>query len=110
MLRFRLVEATKYAYYRFMDKEEDVMSIINLLAGAAQAGSQGVLAQAAFNLMKATEARQKAMSINNPEFMTRAGELVNETRRVFIELANDKEALEEGKRDIINYKAKPYSA
>ena len=93
-----------------MNQEEDVMSIINLLAGAAQAGSQGVLAQAAFNLMKATEAKQKAMAINNPDFLTRAGELVNETRRVFIELANDKKALDEGKQDIINYNAKPYSA
>ena len=93
-----------------MNKEEDVMSIINLLAGAAQAGSQGVLAQAAFNLMKANEAKQKAMAMkSNPEFLKRAESLIEETRRVFIELANDKEALEEGKQDIIKYKAQPYS-
>jgi hypothetical protein len=93
-----------------MNKEEDVMSIINLLAGAAQAGSQGVLAQAAYNLMKATEAKQKAMSMtSNPDFLKRAEALIEETRRVFIELANNKEALEEGKQDIIKYKAKPYS-
>lgn len=86
------------------------MSIINLLAGAAQAGSQGVLAQAAFNLMKATEAKQKAMQLqNNPNFLTRAGALVDETRRVFIELANNKEALDEGKQDIVKNNARPYS-
>jgi hypothetical protein len=92
-------------------EEEDVMSIINLLAGAAQAGSQGVLAQAAYNLIKATEAKQRATSMQaNPEFLKRAEALVEETRKVFIELANNKKALEEGKQDIINYKAKPYSA
>lgn len=94
-----------------MNQEEDVMSIINLLAGAAQAGSKSVLAQAAYNLMKATEAKQKAMSLkNNPDFLARAEELMNETRRVFIELANNQEALEEGKQDIIKFKAKPYSS
>jgi hypothetical protein len=46
----------------------------------------------------------------NPEFLKRAEALVEETRKVFIELANNKKALEEGKQDIINYKAKPYSA
>jgi hypothetical protein len=92
-------------------EEEDVMSIINLLAGAAQAGSQGVLAQAAYNLIKATEAKQRATGMQaNPEFLKRAEALVEETRKVFIELANNKKALEEGKQDIINYKAKPYSA
>jgi len=94
-----------------MNQEEDVMSIINLLAGAAQAGSQGVLAQAAFNLMKATEAKQKAMALkNNPDFLARAETLIEETRRVFIELANDTEALEEGKQDIIKLNAKPYAS
>jgi hypothetical protein len=94
-----------------MNKEDDVMSIINLLAGAAQAGSQGVLAQAAYNLMKATEAKQKAMAMqSNPDFLKRAEALIAETRKVFVELANNKEALEEGKQDIIKYKAKPYSS
>ena len=93
-----------------MKQEEDVMSIINLLAGAAQAGSQGVLCQAAFNLMKATEAKQKAMAMQDkPDFLARAEALMDETRKVFIELANNKEALEEGKQDIIKYKARPYS-
>lgn len=87
------------------------MSIINLLAGAAQAGSQAVLAQAAFNLMKATEAKQKAMSLkNNPNFLARAEALVDETRKVFIELANDQDALEEGKQDIIKFNARPYAS
>jgi len=80
------------------------MSIIHLLAAAAEAGAQGVLAQAAFNLMKASEAKQKAIKINNPDFLIRATELVEETKRVFIELAGDKQALDEGKQDIIKYK------
>ncbi len=78
------------------------MSIINLLAAAAEAGADGVLSQAAFNLMKATEAKQKALNIkNNPDFLIRASALVEETKRVFIELANDKTSLDEGKQDII---------
>lgn len=80
------------------------MSIIHLLAAAAEAGAQGVLAQAAFNLMKASEARQKASKINNADFLARATDLVEETRRVFIELASDKNAVDEGKQDILTYK------
>ena len=78
------------------------MSIIHLLAAAAEAGAKGVLSQAAFNLMKATEAKQKALAIkNNTDFLVRATALVEETKRVFIELANDKASLDEGKQDII---------
>ena len=85
-----------------MSQEDDVMSIIHLLAAAAEAGAKGVLSQAAFNLMKATEAKQKALTIkNNPDFLIRATALVEETKRVFIELANDKASLDEGKQDII---------
>lgn len=87
-----------------MNQEEDVMSIIHLLAAAAEAGAQGVLSQAAFNLMKASEAKQKAIKINNPDFLSRASALVEETKKVFIELASDPEALDEGKQDIIRYK------
>ena len=78
------------------------MSIIHLLAAAAEAGAKGVLSQAAFNLMKATEAKQKALAIkNNPDFLIRAATLVEETKRVFVELANDTASLDEGKQDII---------
>jgi len=78
------------------------MSIIHLLSAAAEAGAGGVLSQAAFNLMKATEAKQKALNIqDNPDLLTRASALVEETKRVFVELANDKTALDEGKQDII---------
>ena len=90
-----------------MNQEEDVMSIIHLLASAAEAGAKGVLAQAAFNLMKATEAKQKAMlHKENPDFLRRATALVEETKRVFIELASDPDAVEEGKKDIIMYNVK----
>ena len=77
------------------------MSIIHLLSAAAEAGAKGVLSQAAFNLMKATEAKQKAVVMNNTDFLIRATTLVEETKRVFIELANDSKALDEGKQDII---------
>ena len=86
-----------------MDKQEDIMSIIHLLAGAAQSGAQGVLAQAAFNLVTANEAVQKAEQIERDDMKQRANALLNETRDVFLRLANDAEALEEGKADIIMY-------
>lgn len=37
-------------------EKEDLLSIINLLAGAAQAGSKGIMAQAALNVVLASEA------------------------------------------------------
>ena len=68
-----------------MSQEEDVMSIIHLLAAAAEAGAKGVLSQAAFNLLKATEAKQKAIAIkNNPDFLVRATTLVEDTKRDII--------------------------
>lgn len=92
-----------------MDKQNDIMNIINLLAGAAQAGARGALAQAALNLIKATEAKQKAGRLNDADDMVRrADELVQETRNVFLELANDTAALEEGKQDIVAAGGKPY--
>ena len=47
-----------------MTAKDETMAILSLLAGAAQAGAQGVLAQAAFNLAKATEAKMKAEQHN----------------------------------------------
>ena len=37
-------------------QQEDLLSIINLLAGAAQAGAKGIIAQAALNVVLASEA------------------------------------------------------
>lgn len=85
-----------------MAEKEEIMNILNLLAGAAQAGAQGVLAQAAFNLMKATEAKVKAEKLQNASMQSRAEELIQETRKVFLSLVNDEAALTEGKQDILN--------
>ena len=92
-----------------MDKQNDIMNIINLLAGAAQAGARGALSHAALNLVKASEAKQKASRLKDADDMVRrADELVQETRKVFLELANDTAALEEGKQDIVATGGKPY--
>lgn len=92
-----------------MSAQDDAMSIIHLLTAAAQAGAKGVLSQAAFNLTKAVEAKQKAALLNNPDFQARAEELVAETKRVFVELANDKTALDEGMQDIVLFNISPES-
>jgi hypothetical protein len=92
-----------------MTDKEETMAIINLLAGAAQAGAQGALAQAAFNLVKASEAKVKAAQLDkDPQFIARAEELVEQSREIFLQLANDEEALAQGKEDIITTKAAPY--
>lgn len=90
------------------DEENDMFQMVNLLAGAAQAGAQGVLAQAAFNFVKASEAKIKAKKLNNDNMRDRAQELFVHCRDIFMQLANDKEALAEGKQDIISHDAQAY--
>ena len=90
------------------DDNSDAFQMVNLLAGAAQAGAQGVLAQAAFNFVKASEAKIRAKNLGKPDMYDRAQELFVKTRDVFMQLSNDEAALEEGKQDIIEHNAQPY--
>ncbi len=92
-----------------MDDKQDIMAIISLLAGAAQSGATGVLAQAALNLTKATEVKQRAEQLaDDDDRKVRAEQLFQTTRDLFLELANDKSAIEEGKKDILATNATPY--
>lgn len=85
------------------------MAIVSLLAGAAQAGAGGVLCQAALNLTKAGEVRQKAAQLrDDDERKQRAQALFEQTRDVFLQLAADQDALAEAKQDIINSNGRTY--
>jgi hypothetical protein len=95
-----------------MSETEDAVAIINLLAGAAQAGEQGALARAALNLMQASEAvaMSRRDEQQNEETAQTASELLSDARKTFFELAQDPAALEEGKQNILNAKGKVYQS
>lgn len=89
--------------------QEDLLSIINLLAGAAQAGAQGILAQAALNVVLASEAvvrsRQREL---NQSVQDEAMSALNEAQTTLFNASNIEGAMEEAKQDIINNKQKVY--
>ena len=93
-----------------MNNKQDAAVVINLLAGAAQAGAKGVLAQAAFNLMKASEAVIKAKQLNVDEKMLLAAVKVLQNAQDTLNQALQlPDAMEEAKQDIINANSQPYS-
>ena len=88
---------------------DDAVAIINLLAGAAQAGEHGALAKAALNLMLASEAvAMTRREDTDDEAVKAASQLLSSARETFFSLARDPEALAEGKQNILNAKGKVY--
>lgn len=89
--------------------QEDLLSIINLLAGAAQGGAQGIVAQAALNVVLASEAvvrsRQKELS---QAIQDEAMGALNEAQKTLFDASNFDGAMEEAKQDIIKNKQKVY--
>jgi len=89
--------------------QEDLLSIINLLAGAAQAGAQGIVAQAALNVVLASEAvvrsRQRALK---QSIQDEAMSALNDAQNTLFNASNIEGAMEEAKQDIINNKQKAY--
>lgn len=86
-----------------MNQEEEIMQMINLLAGAAQAGAQGVLAQAAFNLMRASEAVVKARKLQMSDtFQQAAMEQLLSARQTLFQALELPDAMNEARQDIIN--------
>ncbi|MDZ7804731.1 hypothetical protein [Thiohalophilus sp.] len=86
-----------------MNQEEEIMQMINLLAGAAQAGAQGVLAQAAFNLMRASEAVVKARKMQmNETFQQAAMDQLLSARQTLFQALELPDAMHEARQDIIN--------
>ena len=92
-----------------MNEKDDLLSVINLLAGAAQAGAQGIIAQAALNLMRASEAVVKAQQHNlDKSIQDAALKVLNDAQQTLISASNVKGALEEAKQDLQNSQQQPY--
>ena len=88
---------------------EELLAAITLLAGAAQAGAKGILAQAAFNVMKASEAVAKAKGLDlDPSIQAAAKSVLNEAQSTLLNASQIPGAVDEAKQDIIAAKQKPY--
>lgn len=88
---------------------DELLAVINLLAGAAQAGAKGILAQAAFNVMKASEAVAKAKGLELDQHMQDAAKnALNEAQSTLLNASQIPGAMDEAKQDIIAAKQKPY--
>lgn len=86
-----------------MNQQEDIMQMINLLAGAAQAGAQGVVAQAAFNLMRASEAVVKARKMQmSDQFQQAAMDQLLAARQTLFQALELPDAMAEARQDVID--------
>ena len=84
-------------------QQEDLLSIINLLAGAAQSGAQGIVAQAALNVVLASEAVVRARKMELEQSMQDATmNALNDAQNALFNASNVEGAMEEAKQDIIN--------
>jgi len=89
--------------------QEDLLSIINLLAGAAQAGAKGVLAQAAFNVMLASEAVVKSRNMKLEQgIQDAAKKALNDSQTAFFNASKVKGAMDQAKKDIAGNNQQPY--
>ena len=88
---------------------EELLAAINLLAGAAQAGAKGILAQAAFNVMKASEAVAKAKGLELDQGIQDAAKnALNNAQSTLLDASQIPGAMDEARQDIISAKQKPY--
>ena len=90
-------------------QQEDMLAIINLLAGAAQAGSKGVVAQAALNVVLASEAVVKSRQMELEQSIQDAAmSALNDAQNALFKASEVKGAMEEAKQDIIKNNQKDY--
>lgn len=90
-------------------QQEDLLSIINLLAGAAQAGSQGIISQAALNVVLASEAVVRSRSANLDQATQDACmNVLNDAQNALFNASNVEGAMAEAKQDILNNNQKVY--
>ena len=88
---------------------DELLAVINLLAGAAQAGAKGILAQAAFNVMKASEAVVKARGLDlDQSIQDAAKNALNQAQSTLLDASQIPGAMDEAKQDILAAKQKPY--
>jgi len=91
-------------------QQEDLLSIINLLAGAAQAGAKGIVAQAALNVVMASEAVVRARKMELDQSMLDATmSALNDAQNALFNASNVEGAMEEAKQDIIHNNQKVYN-
>lgn len=91
------------------NSKEDIFAVINLLAGAAQAGAKGILAQAAFNVMKASEAVVKARQLElDQSIQDKAQDALNTAQSTLLKASTIDGAMDEAKQDIINANRQTY--
>ena len=91
-------------------QQEDLLSIINLLAGAAQAGSQGLVAQAALNVVLASEAVVRSRNMELDQSIQDASmNALNDAQNALFNASHVEGAMEEAKQDIINNNQNVYN-
>lgn len=92
------------------NQQEDLLSIINLLAGAAQAGSKGIIAQAALNVVLASEAvvRSRKMELDQ-SIQDASMNALNDAQNALFKASNVKGAMAEAKQDIIDNNQNVYN-
>lgn len=90
-------------------QQEDLLSIINLLAGAAQAGSKGIIAQAALNVVLASEAVVRSRKMELEQAIQDASmNVLNDAQNALFQASNVEGAMEEAKQDIIKNNQNAY--
>jgi hypothetical protein len=91
-------------------QQEDLLSIINLLAGAAQAGAKGIISQAALNVVLASEAvvRSRKMDLDQA-IQDEAMNALNDAQNALFSASKVEGAMEEAKQDILNNNQKVYN-
>lgn len=88
---------------------KELLAAINLLAGAAQAGARGIITQAAFNVMKASEAVAKAKGLElDQAIQDAARNALNEAQSTLLNASQIPGAMDEARQDIMAAKQKPY--
>jgi len=93
------------------NQQEEIMQMINLLAGAAQAGAQGVLAQASLNLMQASEAVVKARKLRmSDEFQQAAMDQLLSARQALFQALELPDAMSEARQDVLDCGQQAYQS
>ena len=91
-------------------QQEDLLSIINLLAGAAQAGSKGIIAQAALNVVLASEAVVRSRKMELDQSMQDATmAALDDAQKALFNASNVKGAMAEAKQDILDNNQNVYN-
>jgi len=91
-------------------QQEDLLSIINLLAGAAQAGSKGIVSQAALNVVLASEAvvRSRKMELDQ-SIQDASMSALDDAQKALFNASNVEGAMAEAKQDILDNKQNVYN-